>query len=470
MQMRTMLFGLTLLGLVAFVVPPSTAQAAVGINNPNVSTPTTLYFHVSGFDDFPINTQPPSDEFSADPVLGLGTASSSCAGQDPVPGFSAVGEEHHTFYGYSSPGFVEYNVIENGKPRVHPERGLSYDVQIDSAKDWTLHWFLKTQVVASNENTDPNQAPIVVPNVVVKATIKSGDSISINDVGYNKGDLIAEGKSAPITLAGDLTAQINSDKTGFVGYTKNGNDNIYEYAIKLEQKSATIPKLTGYNVRVDVYMDNPACNNPPTTGYTMPNNVRIYTAPQFRPRMEMSVMNPVRIEYMHPEFVGDELVVHTSENSPWGNYDVNNGPGGVELHIKGPGFEADPPKLARAAFVQRFHEHNFHTKAVDVTYAWPYKDDKAGDGTYTVSLSVKNLQESATATGTTTFQLGKELIVAKCGAVDQGTGATAKQSCVSEDQTTKANPGAAKKSPGVAPMLAVGLMAVAAFVTRRRQA
>lgn len=471
--MRQFLLAFSLLGIAAMVIPTALAQdATAGIANPTTPTPTTLYFHIIGHDDMPINTQSPQDNWTAQDALGLGTASSSCAGVGAdVPDQGFVGQEHHTFYGYSSPSIVEYNYLENGKPRTHPERGLSYDVQIDNSAPWMLHWYLKTQAVASNTNAggaDPNSAPVVVPNVVVRATVRSGDGISIGNKAYNSGDIIAQGQSAPITLAGAATDQVNTDKTGFEGYTAAADGSqIYGFALPLTINNPVIPKLTGYNVRIDVFMANPACSDPSNGGYVMANNVRIYSDKDHRPRMTLNVDNPIRIEYMHPEFVGDELVVHTAENSPWGNYDVNNQQGGVELHITGPGFEGDPPHLARAAFVQRFHEHNFHTQAVDVTYAWAYKDDRAQLGTYTVTLTAKNLQETATAKGVTTFEIGKNgLVVQKCGQLEQGSGASAKAACTTEDQSLQGGI-TPKKSPGAGIVFGVGLLAVAALARRR---
>jgi len=68
-------------------------------------------------------------------------------------------------------------------------------------------------------------------------------------------------------------------------------------------------------------MDNPACTQG-VDAALMPNLVRIHSDAAHRPRMEFAVTNPIRIEALHPQFVGDDLVVHTSMNSVWGNYDV----------------------------------------------------------------------------------------------------------------------------------------------------
>ena len=66
----------------------------------------------------------------------------------------------------------------------------------------------------------------------------------------------------------------------------------------------------------------------------MPNAVKVHTDPDHRPRMELSIMDPIRLEYLHPQFVGDDLVIHTSMNSAWGNYDVNEqDPDGITVSV-----------------------------------------------------------------------------------------------------------------------------------------
>src|SRR5687767_13125078 len=103
----------SLLSLVA--APGATAQE-IGINNPNVSTPTTLYFHLIDFQDFPINTQLPDDRFTSSEGIGLATHSLNClpnpndlAGQGGAP-FT----DNTKYYGYSSPSYVEYNFEQDG--------------------------------------------------------------------------------------------------------------------------------------------------------------------------------------------------------------------------------------------------------------------------------------------------------------------------------------------------------------------
>src|SRR5688572_18584971 len=152
----------------ALLVPAVSAQAPeVGIRNPTTPTPTTLYFHINGFQDFAINTQKPEDKYSETSGVGLITNSLTCIPNPPAGG--APFTENHKYYGYSSPSYVEYNFEENGRPRVHPERGISYDAVIDQGTPFFLYWYMTTQTGAPSLNgpADPDAAPVVIPNVKV---------------------------------------------------------------------------------------------------------------------------------------------------------------------------------------------------------------------------------------------------------------------------------------------------------------
>lgn len=435
---------------ITFLLAP--AAGKVGINNPTDPTPTTLYFHLlDGQQDFPINTQPPSDNYAASEGIGLQTHSTSCL-PDTGAG-SLASKSWHTFYGFSSPGYVEYDFEENGKPRFHPERGISFDAIVDTNAPFTLYWFLETQTGVPGGNPDPNVVPVVLPNVIVRATIRTGDSISVDDIGYNQGEVIAQGQTEPSTLATQGTQ-------GPAVYHQAGNGrHVYEFGVPMSIQTPTIPRATGYNLRIDVFMENPFCTDP-DSGYLMPNNVRVHTSPDYRPRMELAIMNPIRIEYLHPQFVGDDLVVHTSANSPWGNYDVDETPGGIELEITGP---SEATSLAQVAFTQRHHEHNFHQEAVDVSYVWPYKQDGARNGLYTVSFSVWNDQRTAQATGTAQFEIGKGTIIG-CGEATEASKANTKcETQVQEDGVEKS-----KDSPGAGLLGVLAVLGAALVVLRRR--
>ena len=451
--------------LLALTALPAAQAAEIGINNPTTSTKTTLYFHLINVQDFPINTQQPDDKWSDEAHFGGASSTATCLDkQTGNTNTGGIGNEYHTFYGYSSPSYVEYNFIQNGVPRTHPERGISYDAVIDPNADFTLYWYLRT---SSEEPLGPaaagDNSPIVVPNVVVKATIRAGDAISVDDKAYNSGETLVHGQTDPVVLAGDAGVYDTNTKAASTQVTKVSGQAgqtpyIYQFAVPMKIDQPKIPRATGYNLRVDIYMDNPQCGDPSTTGSIMPNEVSIYTAPQFRPRMELGVMDPIRLEYLHPQFVGDDLVVHTSMNSAWGNYDVNEDT--IQVTITGP---SPAPSLARAAVVQRTHEHYHHQEAVDVTYVWPYKTDRALNGLYTVDVKFENDQQTAAATGTAQFEIGKGTVIG-CGGVQESSQAL-KDDCAKTVQkdgvATKA------KSPGLELVGVIGVLAAALVVARR---
>lgn len=417
-----------------------------GISNPYTSTPVTLYMHVDGIQHFPINTQLPDDRFQDNPRYGPLSHTTSCLGTEENA------QTWHTYYGYSTPGYVQYDHVEEGKPRYHKERGISYDVDLDTTSAMTIHWYMETHVTTSDPDpANPNVVPVVVPQVVAKATLRSGDAIGVGDASLNEGAIIAQGRTEPTTLAGPATASPE------VTHHEVEGKHVYGFAIPMDFQGDTITRDDSYNIRIDVFIDNPQCDDPTFAGgdeYLMANSVRVHTSPGLRPRAELAVMNPLRIEYMHPQFIGDDLVIHTAMNSAWGNYDVNEGEGGITLEIKGP---SPATRLVRAAFVQRHHDHHHHQEPVDATWVWPYKEDGAKDGVYTVSLSVTNDQETAKAVGEVRFQIGKAEGEALPPCPEDEPNAV---NCARPDSD------GSKKTPGPALALLVGLIAAAA---RRRR-
>src|SRR5688572_30793117 len=101
------------------------AQAKVGIENPDTSTPTTLYLHMINVQDMPINTQVPNDEFTDTGTWGATQMTLKCL--DPVTGDiqgtghgtgGTTSQSYHTSRGYSSPSYVEYDYLDaNRQPR-----------------------------------------------------------------------------------------------------------------------------------------------------------------------------------------------------------------------------------------------------------------------------------------------------------------------------------------------------------------
>jgi MYXO-CTERM domain-containing protein len=219
-----------------------------------------------------------------------------------------------------------------------------------------------------------------------------------------------------------------------------------------------IPRDTAYNLRIDVRMDNPACTNG-VDAALMPNLVRFHSDAAHRPRMDFAVTNPIQIEALHPQFVGDDLVVHASMNAAWGNYDiaeVNSYTPNVtaEDMVVGIDGATEAAGLYRYSIVQPTNPHYQHQNAVTVVYVWPYKADRATEGVYTVSLLVRNDQGTATATADATFELGRN-VATVC---DQKT-------CFEEGPGPADND---NQAPGpTAVLLGLALVGVAAALRRR---
>ena len=480
--MRTRILLVATTALLLLTAIPAQAQD-VGIKNPTDSTFTTLYFHVINVQDMPINTQIPNDEFTATGEWGPASMTLKCL--HPTLGPVTAGSTSqifHTSRGYSSPSYVEYDFkAADGTPRTHPERGISYDAQLDKASPFQIKWY----VVTYNGGEAQDAAPTPVAGVVVKATIRAGDAISVDDKSYDQGPTLAEGQTEPAILVPGGGPDANPQyaalpgPTGMdgqphpnvknVGVAANGA-NIYEFTIDMEPMADVIQRSTGFNLRIDMYIDNEAaCSNQGDTDgeYLMTSSIIPYTDKDNRPRMELFVMNPIRLEYLHPQFVGDDLVVHTSMNSVWGNYDVDEkadpANGGITVTIEGP---SAATSLDKAALVQRTHEHYHHQEAVDVTYVWPYKVDKAQNGLYTVYVSFENDQHTATASGTAQFEIGKGRVIG-CGGVQEAS-QKLNDECAQSIMTDGG--GGAEESPGLPLVGALAALGAVAVLLRRRKA
>ncbi len=461
MQVGWDAMGRALIALAALLViaPAAFAQTAPtepGIYNPTtISTESKMYFHINGFQDFPINTQKPDDRYADRVEVGAATHSGCIA--DPAGAQHFTDRSYHTWYGYSSPSYVQYDVDENGEPRIHQERGLSYDIKFDSGTQPTFSWFLEGKAPGNVEGTDASHPPI--PNVIVRATIRQGDDISVGNAKFNDGAVVAIGQTEPVTLSGAMT-QGNDNVIAH----QVGNTWIYEFTFPLSLEKQQIDKKESYNVRVDAFMDNPYCADPsaPKGGdYMFLNFALVHTSSDFRPMVKWNIMNPIMIEALHPQFVGDDLVVHTASNSPYGSYDVLGdlkSEQAMVLEIVGP---SPAMTLDQVALVDHSlgHGPEEHFKAVAATWLWDYQADQAKDGKYTVTLRVQNDQQTAEAIAVATFEIGN----GKAKVCGRNLGET-EDTCIEPENANKAG----QDSPGIGVTAIAGLLGAAAVLARRR--
>ncbi len=417
---------------------------------------TTMYVHLGVPTDFPVNTQLPDDRYGVSQGKGVATATNTCV-PEPVPGIARG--DHHTWYSYSSPGYVQYDVDLGGKPRFHPERGLSYDIDFDTSQPVRLTWYVESQL-SSGDGTDVNQVPAAVPNVVLRATLREGDEISVDHASMNTGRVIAQAQTEPALLAGPATpdhAQVTYTPVAQDGTTKH----VYAFHLELPfedpGRSPQITAAESYNLRVDLFVANGTCDDPAAQQSFMPNTVRLHSSPGHRPHFTWTVLEPIRIEALHPQFIGDDLVIHTSANSPWGNYDVR---GDAEHEVGGYTVAVEGPTVPRALDLVYFgsptggdivNGHDHHTEALSASYVWPYKAEGAPAGDYTVTLRVQNDQESSETVAVAHFRIGDD---AKTTCVQ---GADGVEECATPQSTQRESPGV----PLAALVAGLGALAVA---------
>ncbi|MEA3137804.1 MAG: hypothetical protein QOC71_2085 [Thermoplasmata archaeon] len=434
---------LALLALALLVgAMPTQAQLA----NPNQSTPTTLYFHIfDTFNAFPINTQPMDVEFFEVGGTNFPTASHTIVSQQ-------VGDyDFNTIYGFSTSGPVEYDFIENGHPRFHPERGIAADVQVDPSVQPVVYLYMDVRDMFSTDAGDPALGlPQFLPSFTFRYTMRTGNQVG-PDSNLDAGQLL---------MSGQMTAHVvDTHAAGqnglFAGMTAPDGTPVFipdeagvvEFAIPLTVSNPVIPKADSFNVRIDWYQNpsgDAAQDDSVAEGW-----MRLISDAQHLPRLQLAVMNPVYIEYIHPEVAAGILLIHSCVNSPWGTYDVDVA--NITVAVDGP---TAPSKLQQV-ISQNSHVHGLHDKCAEVTYLWRFRDEDAKNGDYAIQLDVPNMAKSSLATGQAGFSVeGK-----KAYGIDEG-GEVVEPAAGSEGKTSPM-----PVAPAVA-LLVVGLAALA----RRRSA
>ncbi|MEK6975130.1 MAG: hypothetical protein AABY18_02160 [Candidatus Thermoplasmatota archaeon] len=226
-------------------------------------------------------------------------------------------------------GFVSHKPIrydDLGAPQANINfHGLYRDAHFDDSVPMILYWYLTAAPPAAGL---PADAPIL-PNVQVLAQWYAGLPLGIAPP---EGPALIEGSSVPATLAND---QVIGGEGQVRAVGQIGGRWVYEVGVPMvAQADAFSP--TGANVLIDVRMDNPAC---PDRQAPLMSAYALHTSAAFRPRMVLGVTDPIRGEYAHPQFVGDDLVLYTSVSSPWGEYDIDAG--NASITVQGPDLSAD---------------------------------------------------------------------------------------------------------------------------------
>ena len=432
--------------MLLFVVPTAQAQANCEhpLACPNVSTPTSLYFHIFDiFNNFPINTQVPHPGFFQVGGTNFPSLVEPNTGQN---------YDFNTMYGYSTSGPVEYNFIENGQPRFHPERGIANDIRIDDQAATPcgdvvvpacVHIYVSLRDATGGTST--NFMPKYTFKVEMRELNVLGDTAALDAA-----PMIMHGELAYHLASKDFASLNDTVPPGDTVHIRTPNaDGVIEYAIPMTIEGTKITKSDGYHMHIHWFQDpspDASHQDQAAEGY-----MRLVMDEKYHPRLDLSIKNPVYIDFIHPEVAAGILLIHSAENSPWGTYDIDVQ--NITVDVK----DADGNHVdagLQQVTSQNSHVHNLHNKSAEVTYLWRFRDENAKDGTYTITLKVQNVAHTATATDTAQFVLeGKKAY----GIAQNG-----------ETVTPAPDPaGEGKSSPG-AGLLVLGTAFGLALAMRRR--
>lgn len=341
------------------------------------SAPVRMHFHVTGLQDFAVNTQPaPTEPGSYSTTVTAGVATASMCARDPASVQSFTNQAHHTWYGTSNHHTVDYEFLADGHPRLGMYRNYVRDVQLDPTKQPHVDWY----VAAGGADV-----PSVLP-VQLEVTVREGADVSVDDTAYNSGPIVAHGITEPITLQPGL------DHPQMSHQVVNGND-VYGFHFPLEIHQSVIAAREGFNVRIDLYTELPCDED---HGWN-PTLMGPHTSPTARPGMDWHMFDAIQIDAIRPQIVGDDLVVHTQASSPFGPHDVANHTMTIPRALAA-------PQLVVSA-IDPCHAHHCtdqqHSKGT-----WVWDLDQERDGVYNITLAVQNGQGTATDSLTFQFQMG----------------------------------------------------------------
>lgn len=318
-----------------------------------------LYFHAAdgaNLSDIPLNLLAPPDSFTFRSSDGPGAATFTCA--DSLGG---PRQEAHSVHAFTYAAATEDELLPQGLNV--DARGLAYPTTV--AGSMSLRWYLETTAGGPGPDGPP------VPNVVVRATVREGAQLG-GPALYDAGNLIAEGQSAPVLLAGPATQGVTTSQVE--GRT------VYNFTVPLEIRSPQLPER-GFNVRVDVFLDNPLCGA--VGGTAMGPLVRLHNSPGHRPTLSLDVGSPLRIvEAEVRESQAGIVHLRTGVVSVWGPYAVEN----LTVDVQG-------PSQASATTMTVVYPDGPATRPGSPTYLfwnWDALSQGAIAGDYTLTFAVRD--------------------------------------------------------------------------------
>lgn len=385
-----------------------------GAQTDDASYPTTLYLYGSGGRDLVMTPVPPPPQHEVPP--GGGIATSSACVEAPLQTFTSG--QHHTWYAFVVPAPPE---LDGGATMSTQYRGIGADVRFDRDAGLEMHWFMAT---AGSAGTGA-----VVPRVILETTVREGDDISVDHAAFNAGQLIAQARTEPA----DLHPAIDHPQ---VTHHRVDDRDVYGFHTPLDiSGNATVPQEESFNIRVDAFVENPLCDRPGS--YLTPDLVKIHSSDGLRPRLDMSVFDPVRIESLSATWEDGHLVFEGRLQASFGSGDVILPADGL-FSIAGPG-EAMLTDLTwgRAKHHvegDRVFLNVGHDPAITTRQAWDLRNASAAPGEYTVDLSVLTMS-GANATAQVPFVIGDDDVMRTCSVAPP-----AEPSCMELQKSGKKSP------------------------------
>jgi hypothetical protein len=322
-------------------------------------------------------------------------------------------------------------------------------VQVDPSVQPVVYLYMDVRDLFSTDAGDPQVGlPQALPSFTFRFTMRTGNEIG-PDSDLDAGKLLMSGQQTAHVVDTHAVGQ----NAVFAGQTAPDGTPVFvpdesgvvEFAIPLDVSDPVIPKADSFNVRIDWYQ-NPS-GDPSQDDTVAEGWMRLISDAEHLPRLELAVLNPVYIEYIHPEVAAGILLIHSCVNSPWGTYDVDVA--NITVAVEGP----STPGTLQQVISQNSHVHGLHDKCAEVTYLWRFRDEGAKNGEYDIRLDVPNVGQRSLASGQAGFTVeGK-----KAYGIDEG----------GEVIEPKAD-GEGKESPmPVGPAIALLVLVLAAFARRR---
>lgn len=344
------------------------------------------------------------------------------------------GSAFNRIHFFNSMGPVGYNVSLK-QPRIHPERGLALDLELDTGRDVMVHWFMSADALEVRQlSLEPPVHAGAVPKLTVRAELRLGNDVRKD---LRAGDLVAAGQTTV-----DLV-------------TLPGQAEVTEVVVNLgPPKVDRVPRRQSFNLGVEWFQAEGSGSQVLMPGWNL------HTGPQYPNRVIVPVRNPIYLWFVEPQFLDDKLVVNAAFQSPLGNYDV--APESLQVEITGPG-NVRAKSLSQPVLIQQSYTHNEHHVAVLNSWVWDHKADGAPPGLYTATVRGSNLQGSAWAEKSATFRIEDEGKAGK--ALDSEGAEVVTDEQIEELEADERRPHRTPAAEAAGALLAVG---AAALLRRRR--